>query len=200
MSIEKGVVTYEAEGTEGGYFHSRVLHVPGDTSGLTIGRGYDMKEKTNDRIQSDLIDAGVERNVAIILGSAAGLSGDGAKAFIESNNLGNIEISMESQESLFCSVYKEIEEDVKRICNKEDCVETYGAVNWDELDPKIKDIMIDLRYRGDYTPSSRKRIQKLVADNDLVGFTKELTNPTNWINVPEDRFTRRSHFLLGTQD
>ncbi|MBL4703177.1 MAG: hypothetical protein JKY54_01565 [Flavobacteriales bacterium] len=159
-----------------------------------------MKEKTNDRIQSDLIDAGVERNVAIILGSAAGLSGDDAKAFIESNNLGDVEISMESQESLFFSVYNDIEEDVKRICNKEDCVEAYGTVNWEELDPKIKDIMIDLRYRGDYTPSSRKRIQKLVADNDLVGFTKELTNPTNWINVPEDRFTRRSQFLLGNQD
>lgn len=200
MTIEKGVVTYEAEGTEGGYFHSRVLHVPGETSGLTIGRGYDMKEKPGEKIKSDLIDAGVEADFAGILASASGLSGSEAKTFIEDNNLGEFEISMESQEKLFSKVYDEIERDVKRICEKSDCVETYGAVNWNELSPKIRDILIDLRYRGDYTPDSRRRIQKFVADNDLAGFTKELTNPTRWVNVPEDRFTRRSQFLLSDND
>ena len=33
---EIGIVTWDSEGSEGGRFHSRRLHVPSDTSGLTI--------------------------------------------------------------------------------------------------------------------------------------------------------------------
>lgn len=198
MAIEKGTVTYEAEGMEGGPFHSRVLHVPGDTSGLTIGRGYDMKEKSAEKITQDLTDAGVDGTVSITLGGASGLFGDAAKAFIEQEKLTDFEISMESQEQLFLKIYDEIEKDVRRICDKSDCVEIYGAVDWDNLEPKIRDIMIDLRYRGDYTPASRKRIQRLVSDNDLTGFTDDLTHRDNWSGVPEDRFTRRTQFLLSS--
>ncbi|OUS25028.1 hypothetical protein A9Q99_22540 [Gammaproteobacteria bacterium 45_16_T64] len=198
MAIEKGTVTYEAEGMEGGPFHSRVLHVPGDTSGLTIGRGYDMKEKSAEKITQDLTDAGVDGTVSITLGGASGLFGDAAKAFIEQEKLTDFEISMESQEQLFLKIYDEIEKDVRRICDKGDCVEIYGAVDWDNLEPKIRDIMIDLRYRGDYTPASRKRIQRLVSDNDLTGFTDDLTHRDNWSGVPEDRFTRRTQFLLSS--
>lgn len=199
MAIDKGMVTYEAEGTEGGRFHSRVLHVPGNTSGLTIGRGYDMKEKSAEKITADLVDAGVDSGTAEILGRASGLAGDEAKAFIEQESLGAFEISMDAQEKLFAKVYEEIEDDVKRICDKADCVEIYGAVDWEGLDPKIKDIMVDLRYRGDYTPASRKRIQKLVAQNDIAAFCEDLTNADNWRNVPADRFTRRSKFLIADE-
>ena len=39
---KEGKVTFNSEGTEGGFFHSRKLHVPTASSGLTLGRGYDM--------------------------------------------------------------------------------------------------------------------------------------------------------------
>lgn len=43
---KEGTITFDSEGTEGGLFHSRKLHVPTFSSGLTIGRGYDMRFKT----------------------------------------------------------------------------------------------------------------------------------------------------------
>lgn len=50
----EGVVTFDSEGTEGGLYHSRILHVPTETSGLTLGRGYDMKLKIGTQISADL--------------------------------------------------------------------------------------------------------------------------------------------------
>jgi hypothetical protein len=44
----RGLITFEAEGVENqsSPYHSRYFHVPTPSSGLTIGRGYDMKERT----------------------------------------------------------------------------------------------------------------------------------------------------------
>lgn len=197
MAITQGQLTYDAEGNEGGPYHSRVLHVPSGSSGLTIGRGYDMKEKSASQIETDLVNAGVEADVAALISTASGLSGDGAKAFIDDNDLAEFEISMAAQESLFEVIYAAITKDVRRICDKADCVAAYGAVDWDGLDEKIKDVMIDLRYRGDYTPASRKRIQKLVSRNDLEAFTEDLVNRDAWNQVPQDRFDRRAALLQG---
>lgn len=197
MTIMQGFLTYDAEGTEGGPFMSRVLHVPSSTSGLTIGRGYDMKEKSAQKITNDLVEAGVDEEQSKLLGEASGLSGDEAKAFIDSNGLGDFEITMEAQEALFEKTYQSMSKDVQRICNKDDCVAAYGPVDWENLEPKIKDILIDLRYRGDYTPSSRRRIQRFVSENDLASVTDDLANRDNWGNVPEDRFNRRRDYVQG---
>ncbi|MFT4923984.1 MAG: hypothetical protein ACI8WB_000062 [Phenylobacterium sp.] len=195
MAITQGQLTYDAEGMEGGPFHSRKLHVPSGSSGLTIGRGYDMKEKSSAKIAGDLSKADVAENAAILLSQAAGLFGDAAKQFIAEHDLAEFEISMHSQEVLFHATYEEMVKDVRRICDKPDCVAAYGAVDWDELDIKIKDVMVDLRYRGDYTPRSRKRIQSLVANNDVGVFTEALLDRDFWLQVPQDRFNRRAAFL-----
>jgi len=39
----RGRLTFDAEGQEGGPWHSRHFHVPGATSGLIIGRSYDLR-------------------------------------------------------------------------------------------------------------------------------------------------------------
>jgi hypothetical protein len=184
MAITDGLLTYEAEGTEGGPFHSRTLCVPSASSGLTIGRGYDMKEKT-----------GVAQNIAQLLAQAAGLYGAAAKQFIVDHNLAEFEITMQTQEKLFRASYAELGADVKRICGKTDCVAAYGVVDWDGLEVKIKEMLIDLRYRGDYTPQARKRIQKSVADNALAPFSEDLLSRSQWQQVPQDRFNRRVDFL-----
>ena len=57
--------------------------MPTSSSGLTIGRGYDMKEKTESQIQKDLIKCGVATKSAKIISKAAGISGAKAKAFIK---------------------------------------------------------------------------------------------------------------------
>ena len=195
MTITKGLLTFDAEGMEGGVFHSRKLHVPSDSSGLTIGRGYDMKEKSSQKIETDLNLAGVANRRAILLGTASKLSGNQARHFIFEQGLEEFEISIETQEELFNISYNEMSEDVKRICNKTDCVEAYGEVDWKNLNAAIKEAIVDLRYRGDYTPASRRLIQKMVADNDIEQFILTLSNPELWPQVPEDRFNRRVDFL-----
>src|SRR5262245_14023661 len=79
---DRGGVTFDSEGNEGGKYHSRKLHVPGSTSGLTIGRGYDMGAKTAAQITTDLTAAGVELAMAKTLSGAATLRGENAKKFI----------------------------------------------------------------------------------------------------------------------
>jgi len=196
MAITKGLLTYEAEGHEGGSYHSRKLHVPSQTSGLTLGRGYDMKEKSCHKIKQDLIKAGVNSETANALSVASGFYGLSAEQFIQDHQMDKIEISLECQEKLFALSYLEMEEDVKRICNKEDCIAAYGEVNWEELNSAIKGVVIDLRFRGDYTPACRKSLQPIIVSNDLEAFTANLKSRAQWRNVPEDRFKRRVFFLL----
>lgn len=197
MTVEKGILTYDAEGMEGGKYHSRVLHVPSANSGLTIGRGYDMNEKEASKIKSDLIKASVDEAHATMLSTAAHLKGDAAKQFIEENNLGDFEISIAEQEALFDGIYSELESDVIRICNKADCVPAYGVVNWDALEDKIKEVAVNLRFRGDYHSTSRKLIQKHIADNDLEAFSGKMMDKDNWSGVLEDRFNRRVAFITS---
>src|SRR5687767_6789147 len=77
LKPKRGIVTFESEGVEspGGKFHSRVLHVPGEASGVTIGRGYDMKLKSRAKIEQELAEARVPRADAKEIAKAAGLFG-----------------------------------------------------------------------------------------------------------------------------
>ncbi|CAB4005152.1 Hypothetical predicted protein [Paramuricea clavata] len=197
FKVNRGQLTFDAEGQEGGRFHSRKLHVPTDKSGLTIGRGYDMKEKTKKQIETDLRKAGIDKAKAKLLSCAAGLRGKAAKKFIKDNKLENFEITPCQQKKLFEITYEAMEKDVRRIVNKKDVVELYGKTDWNKLLPAIKEILIDLRFRGDYTPETRKIIQRAVAENDLKTFTALMEDRNNWKNVPKDRFQRRVNFLLN---
>lgn len=195
LKPSKGQITFDCEGNEGGTYHSRELHVPTSTSGLTIGRGYDMKERTQHTIISDLTLAGVSAEDAKKIAKAAHLSGKEAKNFITDNELGDFEISSDTQVKLFERAYQDAEKDVKRISRKADVVEAYGSTDWDALDPVIKDLLVDLRFRGDYTGSSRKSIQKHVADNDLEALAQDMSDTELWKNVPAERFKARKAML-----
>jgi hypothetical protein len=197
----RGIVTFESEGVEqpGSPFHSRVFHVPTASSGLTIGRGYDMKEKKREKIVADLVSAGVSQADAQKISGAAGLSGQAAKNFVKNNGLSGFSITPETQVKLFEISYRDAEADVRRICDKPDCVAAYGKVDWERTHPAIRDIIVDLRFRGDYTGDTRKFIQKLVATNDLAGLRKVMADPARWPGVPGDRFKRRRDFLAAAE-
>ncbi|NQW01994.1 MAG: hypothetical protein HQ483_19980 [Rhodospirillales bacterium] len=184
-------LTFDAEGQEGGPYHSRELHVPGPTSGLTIGRGYDMKRRSADAVRQDMIDAGLDQAAAAMLAQAAGLSGDQAEQFIEDNDLEDFEISPEVQQALFDIEYERQLRDTRRLATKPDVVRVYGETDWDALNPVIREVLVDLRFRGDYTPACRKFLQVHVANNDLVAFAGEIGNRDRWPRVPVDRYARR---------
>ena len=197
----RGVITFDSEGVEqpGSKFHSRVFHVPTDSSGLTIGRGYDMKMKPKAQIVADLKAAGVADADARRISGAAGLAGNAARAFVRSNGLGTFSITQEAQVKLFDISYRAEEAEVKRISAKPDCVAAFGKVNWDSTHPAIRDLLVDLKFRGDYTPASRKLVQKLLAGNDLAGLKRVMASRANWAAVPADRFKRRNDLLAAAQ-
>ncbi len=192
-----GKVTFESEGAEKGPYHSRILHVPSPTSGLTLGRGYDMKMKNKFKIKQDLIKAGLKVADAQKLSDTSGLSGNTAKAFIKTQKLEKFEITQQQQVNLFNISYKEEEAETKRLCTKVDVTSKYGKCDWAKLDSAIKQILVDLKFRGDYTGSTRKFLQKHVAANDTKGFLKALSDRSKWISqrVPSDRFQRRITFF-----
>ncbi len=198
MSITKpdrGILTWEAEGNEGGRFHSRVLHVPSNTSGLTIGRGYDMKDRSAAEVKKHLVAAGVDAKKAEVVSKGAGLFGNRARVYILEKDLLDFEISANVQLKLFSEVYKFYVKEVKRISNKKTVVDKYGKVDWEKLDADILDVLVDLRFRGDYTGSSRKMMQKTVSGNDFEGFKKVIIKKESWGSWPADRFSRRKEFL-----
>jgi hypothetical protein len=59
----------------------------------------------------------------------------------------------------------------------------------------VIDLVVDLRFRGDYNGSTRALVQTLVARSDLPGLARAMKVRADWANVPNDRFQRRCNFL-----
>lgn len=195
VSPDIGTVTWSSEGMEGGKYHSRKLHVPTSSSGLTLGRGYDLGMKNSGTVVNDLTKAGVAKDKALLIAKAVGLKGDKAKEFITKNKLEKFEISECGQKQLFDITYQAEAKEAKRLCEKADVTKAYGKCDWVKLELAIQEMLVDLKFRGDYNATARKRIQKLVSKNDFEGFVKVMTDKSHWKNVPKDRFDRRKKFL-----
>ncbi len=195
FQVDAGQLTFDAEGMEGGRFHSRTAHVPPGPSGVTIGRGYDLGQHTAAQINDALTAVGLSKSAAAAYAKSAGLKGDEARSWLKKHKSSLAEISPAQQESLFSTTYGEMSAGVGRISKKPDVAKKYGAADLDEMTPAIRDTLVDLRYRGDYTGKAREKIRKKAADNDLIGTTDSLTDRKQWPSVPEDRFQRRAAYL-----
>jgi hypothetical protein len=94
FKVDEGQVTFDAEGNDNpqSIFFSRHLHHPSAESGITIGRGYDMKERTEKEIVKGLTGAGLSQTAAEAFAKGAGLKGPEADKFVEENRgkLGHI--------------------------------------------------------------------------------------------------------------
>lgn len=196
----RGLLTFEAEGNDAASspWYSRRLHWPKGASGVTIGRGYDMRHRTAAAVKADLIAAGVSAAVAEQYSGGAGLHGSEAETFVEDHRDEYDELTWAQQLALFETVYDEICQDVRRISNKQDVIDLYGSVDWDHVDQRILDVIVDLRYRGDYTSTTRQEVQEPFAENDFASFREVMRNETYWVTqrgVPQDRFNRRRDYL-----
>ena len=203
FKVDQGQLTFDAEGSEGGKYHTRTAHWPGGASGVTIGRGYDLGAHKAEAIKADMTAAGVAPADAGKYAGAAGLKGKDAKAWLDKNKDTLPEITPEQQKALFETTYEEHRADVERISGNyaETKAKETGKdasefeINFDTLHPAIKDTLVDLRYRGDYTPATRKFVQPLAIANDLAGLTAVMGDKSKWSTVPEDRFQRRKTYL-----
>jgi len=199
LRVAFGQRTFDAEGLEApGRFFSRQIHWPGTShSGVTIGRGYDMGMRTQLQIIRELTLAGMTRKDAVSLSSAAGLRGAAAEAFVR-NRVGRAPImTLEVQKALFERITTpEMTSDIKRIFDKPDIKARYGAVNWDALHPTVQELVFDLRYRGDYTPRVRERLQPALVASDYTMLLELMEDTEYWraSGVPQARIEERRMF------
>lgn len=203
LTVPKGQLTFDAEGNDNkdSPYFSRHIHWPGGVSGVTIGRGYDLGQQNDPSSDFDSIELSQPLNNWLV--ESKGLSGQDAKNRYKSadNSIRSYEITRKQQYDLFVITYNRLEADVKRICQKVDTIRMYHPnpnatpeQAWNDIPEKIKEVLVDLRYRGDYTPHARSLIQRYAYSGDLSLFGTVLSNKTMWPNVPQDRFLRRVRF------
>lgn len=191
-------LTREQEGLQ-----SRPYH-PAPGSGVSIGFGYDMRERTPERVWEDLVavEPAIDTEWVLALSQAAGLTGDAAQAFVDEH--GVIFLTFEQADSLFDVTYAEETLLAREFATSPEQLGTFGipyaAVDdWDALHPAIRGVLVDLKFRGDYRPwwPEQQALQDAVAANDPGGVLDALRDPAAF---PEDlagsvRFTARIAWL-----
>ncbi|WP_420064397.1 pesticin C-terminus-like muramidase [Pectobacterium colocasium] len=149
--ITDGKLTFNSEGNniKGSKYYSRVIHYPerGGLSGVTIGRGYDMGKRTRQEIYSDLTMAGISQEKATIISHSAGLIGSQAKEFVRVNKDKIGEITEQQQISLFKYTYRNYVIRARSVYNQK-TKDMREKPDWEELQPAIRDILIDVVYQG----------------------------------------------------
>jgi hypothetical protein len=107
-------------------------------------------------------------------------------------------LSVQAQRALFEKITTpETIADIKRIFSKPDVQATYGSARWEDLSEYAKEVVFDLRYRGDYTPTTRKEIQPLLVRGDDEGLRALIGDTAYWSkrNVPAERVRARMNIL-----
>ncbi|WP_323660243.1 calcium-binding protein [Pectobacterium versatile] len=150
LRVSQGQITFDGEGDDipNSPFFSRVIHWPRKAkSGVTLGRGYDMGERTKGEIYSDMLRIGIGSEKANLIAKGAGLKAGAAATFVKEYKEKIGVITHQQQIALFNMVYVGYIDIAKKRYAR------YSAnvpdrVSWDELHPAIRDILIDLAYQG----------------------------------------------------
>ncbi|KAK3727631.1 hypothetical protein QZH41_017652 [Actinostola sp. cb2023] len=197
--------TFKAEGDDNpnSSRFSRKLHVFSKSSGVTIGRGYDVRDKKPKQIKKDLVAAGINSKTADKLKNATGLTGDKARKWIQKENLGNLKITRQQQKSLFEIEYRRITKTAMKMIKKY----TKNALKFKDLHPVAKDIVVDIFYRGDYSMSDSKKksdsvyMQKAfdkLSKHNLIALIQLMADQAFWVykaGVDEARAKARAMYV-----
>ena len=148
--VANGQITFDAEGNDDpdSLYFSRKIHWPGNPeSGVTLGRGYDMGNRTIQEVTTDLVAAGMEPEKAAEFAKGAKKKGPDAKKFRDENREKLGEITAKVQKKLFENCYSKYVERARDNYDKWTFDED-AQIDWDELHPAIKDILVDFVYQG----------------------------------------------------
>jgi hypothetical protein len=154
--INQGQLTFDAEGNSNpnSIYYSRRAHWAGGASGVTIGRGYDLKTKLESQVRADFKMAGISDDATTQYVKCIGLYGADAKAACKSLP----EITVEQEIALFNITYEKTEAYAEKLTKQENfCKVGGGAPDWSNLDPILQDVVVDLFYRGAYSLCSVRR-------------------------------------------
>ncbi|GAA3582672.1 hypothetical protein GCM10023078_08170 [Gibbsiella greigii] len=159
LRVREGQITFDAEGldyiTAAEPFRqplhlqqfSRILHWPGGNSGVTIGRGYDMKDRSAGKILTEIKLAGIEEYKAVICSKAAGLYGREAAQFVSVYGRLIGEITHVQQIRLFDISYTEKVQYAKGVYMRGSS-RIENRVLWEDIDIKIRETFVDVIYQG----------------------------------------------------
>ena len=224
FAIGEGWFTFDAEGQEGiitknsdgsiksnSINFSRIPHCPGNSSGVTIGRGYDLKEREEVEIRNTMkklssIYGCKPMNEELInwLGKSFKISGQVAKVQIEKmkKNISpeNQHISRKQQYFLFKEIYESYyKKEAKRLTTTKTIKITTDE--YEQLLFWVKDIIIDLRYQGVNNSTTRKAFMPLVQEGvktgDFKAFKELMNNIDYWKKIQPytaDRVKRRADY------
>ncbi|ENS5605514.1 type VI secretion system tip protein VgrG [Vibrio mimicus] len=221
LTVPKGQLTFDAEGNdiEGSPFFSRRVHVPNNNgkvignSGITIGRGLDLgnsptgangQNPSKLELRSLFHSAGLNPKLSMWLLSVEGKTKSDALDALNSSGLTDDElvITRKQQYIMFNLVYEYLENKTKILVTKRDVQEAYGVVDWDGMPSKIKDVVVDITYRGDSYSKTRMHYVPVLAkakeSGDYNGFTLVMKDTNIWSDVvltAKNRFLRRWKYL-----
>lgn len=156
LTVEQGQFTFDNEGCD--YlpavppfrqhkypYFSRILHWPQTPhSGVTIGRGFDMGNRSRGEIYSTLKYAAFEDYKAELCSRAANLKGRSCISFIETYGPMVGEISHQQQVNLFNISFKTYVSSAERIYSR---VSPRG-LPWAFVEQRVKDVFYDTLYQG----------------------------------------------------
>ena len=83
--MNRGQITFDSEGNDrvGSIYFSRKPHVPSSGSGITIGRGYDLKERKQPQVYRDLVGIGIPASIARKFSNGVKLKGQTARNYLK---------------------------------------------------------------------------------------------------------------------
>ncbi|POB90531.1 pesticin C-terminus-like muramidase [Vibrio vulnificus] len=177
LNVPKGQLTFDSEGNdiESNPYFTRAPHVPHNNgkvigeSGITFGRGLDIGKRTANEITQ--LFSNVAKHCKPISDSLLKWLQEGAGKTKQAayEHYKRLDASVPKEEQvltrkqqhfLFMEIYPEYESDTKRLITKADVRAAYDkehVIVWDKLPANVKDVLVDLTYRGDNTGSNDPR-------------------------------------------
>lgn len=114
---------------------------------MTIGRGYDLGNRTKAAVKLDMTKAGISEETAKAIAEGAGLKGSKAKDFVKNKKSTIGKITHEQQVKLFDNIYPDYEVRAKTNYKKWTDSEKDRVV-WNKLHQAIRDVLVDFVYQG----------------------------------------------------
>lgn len=144
-------------------------HHPSAESGVTISAGYDMKRRSKETIEAEMLAAGVPATFASRLREASTKTGADADTFCTNN--ADIVLTEAQVEGVFRQVYPTYVREMAYLV-----VERWRA-DWQVLPTVVKQVLVDMRFRGDLNANSTPNalhhetvLKPWVAANDYASF------------------------------
>ena len=187
-----GELTINGEGAGDETLH---LHWPGNAaSGVTIGYGYDLGQRSAAEIRGHMEAAGLPANQVSILVNAAGVTGGAAGTFVQNNTAAFGSITEAQRVTIFQNILPQYEARARGRATSDFYGGGAGSVSedlvltgeqYDALHPAIHELLVDMTFQGAYSPNSRwggtyDRINPiLLSDDDSITKMRNLVTALN---------------------